>query len=267
MLKGLLGGGSGLGKRRSESMKQADQIRKFVFESYVMPARRNGSAEVLIRAGDVHREMGLANAMPAICSAIGSSKFEALSGMRNIARTGPSNGSNALFHFDLSGKSPVKASRIPSPSGTAQERTTGSFDSFNSIILISCVKSKLPHKAAARDLYTSALFTRARGIADQSGCRWYVLSSLYGLLKPQDVVETYDYTLNTIDIGTRRQWAQRVFNALAISEPNLRKVTMFAGTRYREFLVPKLAGIGVDVHVPMEHLRQGEQLAWLADHS
>jgi hypothetical protein len=31
--------------------------------------------------------------------------------------------------------------------------------------------------------------------------------------------------------------------------------------------VPILAAIGVDVHVPMEHLRQGEQLAWLADHS
>ncbi|WP_367186017.1 DUF6884 domain-containing protein [Mesorhizobium escarrei] len=54
-----------------------------------------------------------------------------------------------------------------------------------------CVKSKLSHEAAARDLYTSPLFTGARGLAEGNRVRWYVLSALYGLVAPQAVVAPY----------------------------------------------------------------------------
>ena len=57
-------------------MTQADKIRQFALDHYVAPARAEGLAVVTIRAGDIHREMNLANAMPAVCSAIGSNKFE-----------------------------------------------------------------------------------------------------------------------------------------------------------------------------------------------
>ena len=188
-----------------------------------------------------------------------------MSGLRNIARTGPSNGSNAMFRFGLE-KLPLVSAPGGLPQPFSRPDTHDAVPELpSSIILISCVKSKLPHKAAARDLYTSPRFRMSRDIADGNGSRWYVLSSLYGLLGPQDVVETYDYTLNELDIATRRVWAQKVFDALIRAEPNLRRVTMFAGKRYREFLAPKLNALGVEVHVPMEHLRQGEQLAWLAE--
>jgi 5-methylcytosine-specific restriction protein B len=57
-------------------MTQAEKIRQFALDHYVAPARKGGLAVVTIRAGDIHREMNLANAMPAVCSAIGSNKFE-----------------------------------------------------------------------------------------------------------------------------------------------------------------------------------------------
>ena len=57
-------------------MTQAEKIRQFALDHYVAPARARGQAVITIRAGDVHREMNLANAMPAVCSAIGSNKFE-----------------------------------------------------------------------------------------------------------------------------------------------------------------------------------------------
>jgi hypothetical protein len=57
-------------------MTQADRIRKFVLDHYVSPARAEGRAEIAIRTGDVHQAMSLANAMPNVCSAIGSAKFE-----------------------------------------------------------------------------------------------------------------------------------------------------------------------------------------------
>ncbi|MCE2939855.1 MAG: DUF6884 domain-containing protein [Armatimonadota bacterium] len=42
--------------------------------------------------------------------------------------------------------------------------------------------------------------------------------------------------------------------------------TILAGDRYREFLAPMLQARGVQVDVPMQGLRIGEQLRWLDRH-
>ena len=54
-----------------ETERLADRVRRFAFEHYVSMARARGFVEVEIRAGDVHRAMGLANRMPAVCAALG----------------------------------------------------------------------------------------------------------------------------------------------------------------------------------------------------
>ncbi len=63
-------------------MTQADRIREFVLENYIRPGRSRGDEQVTVRAGDVHRKMGLTSAMPAVCSAVGSSKFADLAQFR-----------------------------------------------------------------------------------------------------------------------------------------------------------------------------------------
>lgn len=85
-------------------MTQADRIRQFVVDQFIAPARQQGRTEVVIRAGDVHQQMSLTNAMPAVCSAIGSSKFEHLAGVTKTGLRGPSNGANAYFTFNLSAR-------------------------------------------------------------------------------------------------------------------------------------------------------------------
>jgi uncharacterized protein YsxB (DUF464 family) len=82
-------------------MIQANRIRQFVRDHYIAPARADGHAEITIRTGDVHRDMFLTNAMPAVCSAIGSNKFDELAGVTRTARTGPANGANVYFTFSL----------------------------------------------------------------------------------------------------------------------------------------------------------------------
>src|SRR5258708_7411933 len=95
-------------------MTQADRIRRFVLGSYITPARAQGHSKVTIRAGDVHQAMGLANAMPAVCSAIGSHKFEEFAGVAPITRTGPYNGANVYFQFSLTADpSPTELRRSP----------------------------------------------------------------------------------------------------------------------------------------------------------
>jgi hypothetical protein len=49
--------------------------------------------------------------------------------------------------------------------------------------------------------------------------------------------------------------------------PNLAEVVFLACKRYREFLTPHLESRDVNVSVPMEGRRIGEQLSWLDRHS
>jgi hypothetical protein len=42
------------------------------------------------------------------------------------------------------------------------------------------------------------------------------------------------------------------------------RVVMFAGQRYREFLVEPLRRQGIEVEIPMANLAIGKQLAWLS---
>jgi 5-methylcytosine-specific restriction enzyme B len=88
-------------------LSQADDIRKFVIVNYISPARSRGGAQVSVRVGDVHREMDLSNAMPAVCSAIGSNKFWEEAGVREINRDGPANSSTVVFTFAFDQSSAV----------------------------------------------------------------------------------------------------------------------------------------------------------------
>jgi hypothetical protein len=133
--------------------------------------------------------------------------------------------------------------------------------------LISCVSQKREQACAARDLYVSALFRKARRYVEASGCPWFILSAEHGLVAPGQVIAPYERTLNAMKVADRRVWAERVAAQLAEAAPDLSRVVFLAGERYREFLARHLIGRGVTVSVPMEGLGIGEQLSWLGHHS
>lgn len=136
----------------------------------------------------------------------------------------------------------------------------------STIYLVSCVSQKREQACAARDLYVSDLFRKARRFAEASGCLWFILSAEHGLVVPGQVIAPYERTLNTMRAADRRAWGERVAAQLAEAVPNLSRVVFLAGERYREFLARHLASRGVEVSVPMEGLRIGEQLSWLRQH-
>lgn len=84
----------------SAGQSQADRIRAFVLKQIVEPARRAGENRFAVRAGDIHKQMSLQDAMPAVCSAIGSTKFQTLAGVRLVRREGPENSSTTEFTFE-----------------------------------------------------------------------------------------------------------------------------------------------------------------------
>lgn len=248
-------------------MSQANRIRQFTVDRFIAPAIAAGYDAITIRAGDVHKEMGLTNAMPAVCSALGSRKFDEYAKITRSALVGPANGANVYFTFKLVAP-PLSEQIIARRKKLAYSTRTlpkKPFDLTGALVLVSCVKSKLGHPAPARELYTSAWFQKARDIVEASGVRWFVLSSRYGLVAPTVEIAPYDYTMNSLGVNQRRAWAAGVLKMLLPLLTNEKRVVMFAGDRYREFLVEPLERRGIEVEVPMAHLRRGEQLSWLSN--
>lgn len=243
-------------------MSQADRIRTHVYENHIAPARCNGAESITIRAGDIHAEMGLANAMPAVCSALRSSKFEDMAGVTAISVTGPQFGANVFFTFALTADSQQK----PAPVLQMAERSipVQTADYTDAVFLVSCVSSKQVQPAPARLLYQSVWFVKARAFVEARGSRWFILSALHGVVAPEAFIAPYERTLNTMPVEERRQWAAMVHAQLAPLLAGRHRIVFLAGQRYREYLAPALARDGFQIEVPMEGLRIGEQLAWLS---
>jgi cytolysin (calcineurin-like family phosphatase) len=143
----------------------------------------------------------------------------------------------------------------------------GKVDLTGAVVLVSYVKSKRPDRSPAHLLYTSTWFQKVRHIVEASGARWFILSARYGLLAPNIEIEPYESTLNTLGVAQRRAWANAVLDKLLPELAGVNRVVMFAGQRYREFIVEPLRKRGIEVEVPMTSLALGEQLAWLSQNS
>lgn len=115
----------------------------------------------------------------------------------------------------------------------------------------------------ARDLYQGELFKRARRVAEQWGDRWYILSAEHGLVDPTQYLAPYDKALSKMTRDQRKSWSREVaWTITTILEPD-EDVVIFAGTPYREFLVPELERAGHRVFVPLAGLGIGQQLSAL----
>ncbi len=70
--------------------------------------------------------------------------------------------------------------------------------------LVGCVKTKLDHPAPARDLYGSALFRGRRRYVESSCHCWFVLSTRYSVVSPDEE------TLRGKSTHAKRLWARSV---------------------------------------------------------
>jgi hypothetical protein len=132
------------------------------------------------------------------------------------------------------------------------------------IALVSCVKTKAERACQARDLYTSAWFTKARSLIERSRLTWFILSAEHGLVDPQTVIAPYEKTLNKMGAGERKAWAERVIGQMATVLPDADEIILLAGQRYRDGLMPYLQARFPKVSIPMEGLTSGRQLNWLS---
>jgi hypothetical protein len=123
-------------------------------------------------------------------------------------------------------------------------------------------------RAVHRELYTSPLIARRRTFAEALGVPWFILSSQWGLVAPEQVLAPYDMYLGDQPQSYRQAWGQFVAEQLALRMPLVRGtcVEVHAGQVYIEAIQRPLSERGVQLANPVEAGSQGEMLQWYDTH-
>jgi basic membrane lipoprotein Med (substrate-binding protein (PBP1-ABC) superfamily) len=133
------------------------------------------------------------------------------------------------------------------------------------IVLLSCTKSKLKHKAPAQELYSaSPMFkkTLEYGKSLQPD-KMFILSAKHHLVPLNKELEPYDKTLKEMPADEKEQWGEETVKQMKSYGINLDKdkFILLTGSEYMKPLtkyIPKS-----NVEKPMEGKRMGERLKWL----
>lgn len=86
---------------KGKVMTQADQIRQYVIDHYIQPARLAGQSTVHVNADAIHSAMQLENRLPAVCSALDADKFFTQAKVTLVQRSGPKQSSTVEWLFAL----------------------------------------------------------------------------------------------------------------------------------------------------------------------
>ena len=133
------------------------------------------------------------------------------------------------------------------------------------VVLISCVKKKLLHKAKAEHLYTSPLFKGyLRYARNLKPDRIFILSAKHWLLELDREIEPYNSTLKDLPVVQVRAWADKVIEQLK-QQADLQNdhFIILAGEKYRKFLRPHLKSF----EVPFQRMSFFKQLQYFANQS
>jgi hypothetical protein len=99
-------------------MRDADRIRIYGQEKYVLPARQRKEKRFSIRVGDVVRELKLNGRTPAICSALKTREFLESNDLKLVDTSGPKSGQSTtvVYTYEFSGAN--QSSQQPEDSWT-----------------------------------------------------------------------------------------------------------------------------------------------------
>lgn len=131
-------------------------------------------------------------------------------------------------------------------------------------VLISCSKSKLTHRAPARELYTGQLFRKAVAWAESHGHQWFVISALHGLVKPDQELDPYDYTIkDRRGARERESWAHLAASDLSSYVGKHSHAVLIMPNLYRRFIETELQRHAITYENPVASMAIGQQMLWL----
>ena len=88
-------------------MTNADKIRLYGEEKYVLHARQNKLNRFSIRVGDIVRDLKLTGRAPAVCSALKTNEFLEKNDLRLVETTDPKSGQSTTVVYTYEFKNPT----------------------------------------------------------------------------------------------------------------------------------------------------------------
>ena len=129
------------------------------------------------------------------------------------------------------------------------------------IVVAQCTGSKRDGTHAARDLYDESAYFRKQRAYAETADKWFIQSAKYGLLEPDESVESYD--THAKELEDPEAWAEAIANHLDSEVGKPAVVELLGGKRYADPLTPALEARGFDVVEPFRGLGIGERMAAL----
>lgn len=133
--------------------------------------------------------------------------------------------------------------------------------------LVAASKRRRGGIAPARDQFDpSPVFRRARDFCDREYSEWYVLSTAYQLVQPQQVIGAAEPALYAMSAAERATWADAVARQLRLraarsAEPLT--FVIYASQRYTELL--QRAAPDLDFQTPLSGISFVGRLHWYDD--
>lgn len=133
------------------------------------------------------------------------------------------------------------------------------------IVLLSCTKSKLDHRAPAQELYSaSPMFkkTLEYGKSLQPD-KMFILSAKHHLVPMTKELEPYDKTLKEMPADEKEQWGEETVKQMKSQGINLNrdKFVFLTGSEYMKPFKKYIPESNIET--PMDGKRMGERLKWL----
>jgi hypothetical protein len=119
---------------------------------------------------------------------------------------------------------------------------------------------------ACEQFEPSIVFRRARDLWSREYREWYIISTSYGLVAPQQVIGPLAPALHTLTATERAAWAQRVAKQLAARIERSREpitFVLYANKQYADLLQRAAPEIRFDL--PLAGLSFPEKLRWYDD--
>ena len=136
---------------------------------------------------------------------------------------------------------------------------------MTTIVLLSCTKSKLDHKAPAQELYSaSPTFQKTleygKSLKPDS---MYILSAKHFLVPLNKELTPYDKTLKEMPKEEKKAWGEEVIKQMKSKgiNPEKNKFIFLTGTEYMKPLLDYIPQSNIET--PLEGKRMGERMKWL----
>ncbi len=128
---------------------------------------------------------------------------------------------------------------------------------MQTVVLISCGKTKKNLQCKAENMYISNRFQLAKEYSTRISSNWFIISAKYGLLEPEREIKPYDVWLGNFSNVEKQAWCDKVKKSLhGFSRKT--KFVILLNDLYAQVLIQLILETGHEFSWPIRNMESDE---------